>query len=230
MQHVATGDDCWGVRRRRSNVSGAGRPSSDDGTSEIADCERASGGRRLRDDASAEPDHHTADKAIHLFADEAYALVEARLGVALPRPAFGENLVATGIREEQVYVGDDFQVGEAVVRVTQPTERCRTIGRSLGIPKILKVLHELEVCGFYARIVKPGWVASGDALVLRNRPQSAWSINRLHQLMFHDLGDGRLVAEAMAIEHLSVEWKRRVETMRGRLRRGEPLSSNLVDL
>lgn len=181
-------------------------------------------------DASAERVHHTADKAIHLFADENYSLVEAQLGVALPRPTFGENLIAKGIREEHVYVGDDFQVGEAVVRVTQPTERCKTVGRSIGIPKILKALHELEVCGFYARVVKPGRVAVGDPLILRNRPQSAWSVKRLHQLMFHGLVEGQLVEEAMAIERLSVEWKSRVETMRGRLRRGEPLSSNLVDL
>jgi MOSC domain-containing protein YiiM len=184
----------------------------------------------FRGDASAEPVHHTADKAMHLFADENYSLVEARLGVALPRPTFGENLIATGIREEDVYVGEDFQVGETVVCVTQPTERCRTIGRSIGLPKMLRVLHELEVCGFYARVVKPGRVVAGDPLILRRRPQSAWSIKRLHRLMFRGLGEEQLVEEAMAIEHLSDEWKSRVETMRGRLRRGEPLSGKLVDL
>ena len=184
----------------------------------------------FRYDASAEPDHHTTDKAIHLFADEDYRLVESLLRVSLPRPTFGENLTATGVCEEQVYVGDLFQVGEAAICVTQPTERCRTIGLSAGIPKILKVLHELEVCGFYARVVKPGRVAVGDALVLRDRPQSSWSIKRLHRLMFHGLANEQRVAEAMAIEHLSAEWKNRVVTMRARLLRGEPLSSNLIDL
>lgn len=180
-------------------------------------------------DASAEPDHHTVDKAVHLFADENYSLIEAHLGVTLPRPTFGENLIAAGIREEDVYVGDLFQFGEAIICVTQPTERCRTIGRSVGIPRILKVLHELEVCGFYARVIKPGRVADGDPIILAKRPQSTWSVKRLHQLMFHGLSDGQLVEEAMAIEHLSIEWKRRVEIMRGRLRRGEPLSSNVID-
>jgi hypothetical protein len=42
-------------------------------------------------DASAELDHHTADKAVHLFADENYSPLEGRLGVALQRPAFGER-------------------------------------------------------------------------------------------------------------------------------------------
>jgi MOSC domain-containing protein YiiM len=184
----------------------------------------------FRGDASASPDHHTADKTIHLFADENYSLVEARLGVVLPRPTFGENLTVTGVRDEHVYVGDHFQVGDAVVCVTQPTERCRTIGRNLGIPRMLKVLHELEVCGFYARVVKSGRVRAGDPVILSNRSQFTWSIKRLHQLMFRGLADGLLVEQAMALEHLSAEWKSRAEIMRGRLGRGEPLSSNLVDL
>jgi MOSC domain-containing protein YiiM len=184
----------------------------------------------FRGDASAEDDHHTEDKTVHLFADENYKLVEARLGHALPRPTFGENLTATGMREEDVYVGDHFQVGGAVLCVTQPTERCKSIGRSLGLPKILRLMHELEVCGFYARVVEPGRVQPGDLVQLRERPQSSWSIKRLHQLMFRGLADEQLVAQAMAIEQLSSEWKSRAELMRSRLRRREPLSSSLIDL
>jgi MOSC domain-containing protein YiiM len=183
----------------------------------------------LYGDASAETDHHTADKILHLFAEENYSRVETRLAVALPKPTFGENITVTGILEEQVYVGDHFEVGEAVICVTQPTERCKTVGRSLGMPKILKALHELEVCGFYARIIKPGQVANGNLIGLRHRPQSVWSIKRLHHFMFHDLANEKLFEEAMSIEHLSIEWKNRARIMRGRVQRGEPLSSNLLD-
>jgi MOSC domain-containing protein YiiM len=181
-------------------------------------------------DASVETDHHTTDKTVHLFADENYRPIEFCIGRCLTRPAFGENITATGIREEEIYVGDHLEVGAAVICVTQPTERCKTIGRSLGEPKMLKVLHELDLCGFYARVVRPGRVVAGDTIDLRERLQSSWSIKRLHQLMFHGLTDDRLLAQAMAIDHFSVEWKKRAGVMRGRLRRGEPLSSSLIDL
>ena len=184
----------------------------------------------LPGDASAEPGHHTADRTVHLFADENYGPVEAQLGLTLPRPAFGENITATRIRDEEVCVGDCFEVGEAIICVTQPTERCKTIGRSLGVPKILKVLHELEFCGFYARCVEPGRIAVGEAVTLLDRPCSAWPIKRLHRFMFCGLADEHMFAQVMAIERLSPEWKRRAAVMRGRLERGEPLSSNLVDL
>jgi len=181
-------------------------------------------------DASNEPDHHTTDKIVHVFSDENYRLVETRLGLALPRPAFGENLMTTGTLEDAVYVGDQFKIGKATICVTQPTERCKAIGRSLGVPRILKVLHELEICGFYARVIEPGRVDAGDNVELCERPQTAWSIKCLHHLMFHELSNERLVEQVLAIRELSVEWKRRIEVMRGRLRRGEPLSSNLVGL
>jgi MOSC domain-containing protein YiiM len=186
--------------------------------------------RGFIDDASAEVDHHTENKAVHLFSDENYRLVEVRLGLSLPRPTFGENLTTTGMLEDEVYVGDRFRVGEAVICVTQPTERCKAIGRHLGVPRILKILHELEVCGFYARVIEPGRVVAGDTPELCDRSQSTWSVKRLHHLMFHQLAQDQLVNEVLAIPELSIEWKRRVGIMRGRLQRGEPLSSNLVDL
>src|ERR1700674_1467664 len=112
----------------------------------------------IPDDARAELQHHTHHKTDHLFSHENYRLLEAKLGVVLPRPTFGENLTTTGTLENNVYVGDHFRAGKAIICVTQPTERCKTIGRSLGVPRILKALHELELCGFYARVVRPGSV------------------------------------------------------------------------
>jgi MOSC domain-containing protein YiiM len=63
---------------------------------------------------------------------------------------------------------------------------------------------------------------------LCERSQVTWSIKRLHQIMFRQLSDDQLVDQVLAIRELSTEWKKRLEVIRGRLRRGEPLSSNLV--
>jgi MOSC domain-containing protein YiiM len=181
-------------------------------------------------DACTEADHHAPNKTVHLFATEHHPVIAARCGLTLPRPAFGENILATGIGEGDVCVGDHLRIGAAVVCVTQPTERCKAIGRSLGYPKVLKIMHELEACGFYARVVAAGEVAAGDGVSLVARTQPTWTILRLHRLMFKGLGDVALVDEALAINELSAEWKRRLLTMRDRHRRGEPLSSSLAEL
>jgi len=158
------------------------------------------------DDASSEPAHHTQDKTVHLFSNENYRLLEARLGVVLPRPTFGENLTTAGTLENNVYVGDHFRVGKAVICVTQPTERCKTIGRSLGVPTILKALHELELCGFYARVVRPGSVDADDIVELCERPQVAWSIKRLHQIMFRQSACIKLCFVNFRTTNLSIKF------------------------
>jgi MOSC domain-containing protein YiiM len=181
-------------------------------------------------DASSEAGHHTPAKAVHLFGNEHYPVVEGALGTQLPRPAFGENLITARLLEQDVYVGDELRIGEALIGVTRPTERCRTIGRRLGVPRILKVLHQFEACGFYARVIEPGKVSVMDIVHLHARPQAIWSIKRLHQIMFRDLCDDCIVGEVMRIPELCEDWKRRLEVMRGRARRGEPLSSSLAEI
>ena len=39
-------------------------------------------------------------------------------------PAFGENLSTTGLTEQNVYIGDIFRWGEALIQVTQPRSPC----------------------------------------------------------------------------------------------------------
>src|SRR5947209_17182202 len=76
--------------------------------------------------------------------------------------------------------------------------------------------------------VRPGSVDVGDMVELCERSQVTWSIKRLYQIMFRQLSDDQLVDQVLAIRELSTEWKKRLEVMRGRLRRGEPVSSYLV--
>ena len=181
-------------------------------------------------DESTEADHHTPDRSIHIFPDEHYGVVAERLALTLPRPAFGENLTISGALEGEVFVGDCYRIGSATICVTQPTERCKAIGRSLGAPRILKILHDLEACGFYARVVEPGHVQPGDRFELCERPQTAWSIRDLHRVMFQRLADASAVSAVLAVAELSIEWKQRIEVMRERHRRGEPLNSSLGEL
>lgn len=181
-------------------------------------------------DASHETGRHTDDKAVHLFALANYEPIETALERTLPRPAFGENILAEGLDEDAVCVGDLWRIGGALLRVTQPTERCRTVGRSLGAPRMLRVLHQFEICGFYAAVAEPGAVAPGDVIDLCDRTRPEWPIRRLHRAMFRHLGDAPLMTEIGAIPELSPEWKQRISVMRGRLARGEPISSNLTGL
>ena len=182
----------------------------------------------LPGDESFEDVHHTADKDIHVFAFEHYDPIGERLGMTLPRPTFGENFSTLGFTEADIFVGDRLRVGAAVLEVSQPTERCKTIGRSLGEPRVLKVLHQLNVCGFYARVLETGEVEAGDDIILIERQQEEWSILRLHTFMFSRLTDENLREEVLSLPQLTDDWKARIPKMLDLAERGEPLNGSLA--
>ena len=102
--------------------------------------------------------------------------------------------MAGGLRDEDICVGDTLRLGEAYLVVTEPTERCLIPGQSSGEPKLLKLLHEVEICGLYAAGAAEGHMRTGDAIEI---------IKSLHRLMFKGLGDQHALEAAFALPALS---------------------------
>ena len=45
--------------------------------------------------------------------------------------AFGENITVNGMREEDVCIGDTFELGQAIVQVTQPRQPCFKLAKNI---------------------------------------------------------------------------------------------------
>ncbi len=148
-------------------------------------------------DRSYESVHHTRNMDLHAFSLDHYPHYEALAGKRFPVPAFGENLSLSGGVETEVCIGDRFQVGGALVELTQPTERCPTPGRSLGLPPLLKWIRQSLYTGYYLRVLRPGWVSAGDELVLRERPLPQWTVDRVNRALFERLDDAALYEEVL---------------------------------
>lgn len=80
--------------------------------------------------------------------------------------AFGENITISGMCEEDVCIGDTFQIGEAIVQVTQPRQPCFKLAKKYNIPKLPLYFQETGYTGFYFRVLKEGWVSPADTLKL----------------------------------------------------------------
>ena len=105
-------------------------------------------------------------------------------------------------------MGDIWQLGNAKVQVSMPTERCSTIGRRLHLPAMLKWIHEEMMTGYYLRVLAAGTVNVASSITLLERPHSDWSIDRLNQLLFNQR-NRQVMAQACALTELSEEWKQR---------------------
>ena len=77
--------------------------------------------------------HGGIDKAVYAYPVEHYEYWARELGRdKLPFGQFGENLTVEGVLEEEVHIGDVFQVAGARVQVTQPRVPCFKLGVKMG--------------------------------------------------------------------------------------------------
>ena len=118
--------------------------------------------------------HGGPDKAVHQYAQEHCAAWRAELGAlaVLDAPgAFGENLASTGMTERSVCLGDQVQVGSVLLEVSQGRQPCWKLNdRFGGLPGMARRVQGSGRTGWYYRVLQPGHLQAGDALVLVARP------------------------------------------------------------
>ncbi len=151
--------------------------------------------------------HGGPHRAVHIFSEEHYAFFNVKNGSPLPVPAFGENITLQGYNEHHANVGDILKVGDAILQISQPTERCSTMGKSLLQPKLLKWIHEQLMSGFYARVLQPGTLSKHSPVELIEKGPLELNINYLNRLLFKDKKDPAQLNRVCEYEVLSPHWK-----------------------
>lgn len=110
--------------------------------------------------------HGGVDKAIYAYPSEHYEFWRQELpDIDFQWGAFGENLVTQGLLEGEVYIGDEFRVGSAIIRVSQPRLPCFKLAMKFGRPEIIKRFMQSGRSGIYFSVVEEGSLESGDELV-----------------------------------------------------------------
>ena len=97
---------------------------------------------------------------------------------------FGENLTLSDFDECKVFLGDIYQVGEALVQVSQYREPCYKLGHKFGTQKVIKQFIEHGFGGTYLSILNEGYVNVDDEFTLVERPDESLSVTELFQLVF----------------------------------------------
>ena len=71
---------------------------------------------------------------------------------------FGENFTTEGLSDDEVCIGDRYQIGTAVFEVTQPRVTCYRVGIRMNDPRIPALLVSHRRPGFYFRVLEEGEV------------------------------------------------------------------------
>ncbi|UZR97212.1 MOSC domain-containing protein [Chondrinema litorale] len=97
---------------------------------------------------------------------------------------FGENLTVADFDEREVYLGDIYKAGEALVQVSQYREPCYKLGYKFGTPQVIKQFIEHGFGGTYLSILEEGEVNIGDSFTLVERAKNSLTVAELFELVF----------------------------------------------
>lgn len=111
--------------------------------------------------------HGGANKAVYAYPFEHYDYWRNELpGVELTWGNFGENLTTEGLLESEARIGDQFRIGGALVKVTQPRLPCFKLGIRFGRDDMVKRFLASGRSGIYFAVLEEGVVNAGDAIEL----------------------------------------------------------------
>lgn len=155
--------------------------------------------------------HGGPDKAVHCYAAAHYPLWTAALPSGTPNlcpGGFGENLVAEGIDETGLCLGDLWRVGTALMQVSQSRQPCWKLNLRFALPDMARRVQHSGRTGWYFRVLEPGSVAAGDSAALVARPQADWPLDRVSRLLYRDMLDRDALADLAALPELPASWQR----------------------
>lgn len=110
--------------------------------------------------------HGGIDKAVYAYSFDAYDWWKQNRPGTYECGAFGENLTVDSMSEKVIHIGDTFQVGEAVLQVSEPRFPCSRLVAKYDDPSIMKTFNQSGRSGIYFRVLQEGLIDTGSEFKL----------------------------------------------------------------
>lgn len=120
---------------------------------------------------------------------------------------FGENFTVSGLSDEEVCIGDRYQIGNALFEVSQPRVTCYRIGIRMDHPEMAALLTGSGRPGFYFRVLEEGEVEAGDEIELVAKGPQCMSVTEINALLYSSHHPKVELERALQIEALSPGWR-----------------------
>jgi MOSC domain-containing protein YiiM len=141
----------------------------------------------LAGDGQADLIHHGGpDKAICVYPIEHYAFWETKLNRKLEYGAFGENFTVQGMTEDQVCIGDIYQIDDVILQVSQPRQPCFKLGVKYDCKQLPVLVQDTGYSGYYMRVLQEGTIRSLESLrVIEQHPERI-TVHYVNRILHHD--------------------------------------------
>lgn len=173
--------------------------------------------RRVNIDGDGQGDlagHGGEQRAVMVYQTESYDFWKTYLNREDLVPGhFGENFTITGLSDDEVCIGDRYQIGEAEFEVTQPRVTCFRIGLRLNEPEMPNLLVSQHRPGFYFRVITEGQVRAGDDIVRVQRGRHELSVADVDALLYLPNRDIEQLRKVVDVPALSPGWQQSFRDM-----------------
>jgi MOSC domain-containing protein YiiM len=163
--------------------------------------------------------HGGKNKAVYAYASEHYEYWREQLAdVDFTWGMFGENFTTEGLLEENAFIGDQFRVGGATVKIVQPRLPCYKLAIRFARPDMVKRFLASHRSGVYFSVVEEGMVEVGglfERVQQDERRISIADINRAYASPAHNLEMVRRIVDQQVLPHgLHAEFSEMLATLR----------------
>ncbi|KAF2165836.1 hypothetical protein M409DRAFT_24123 [Zasmidium cellare ATCC 36951] len=156
------------------------------------------------------PAHKESHRAVHQYASKNYLTWQKEkpdLAHLFQNGGFGENLVATDLIEESVCIGDIWCVGDRetglLMEVSEPRNPCYKLNARFQWSRALPRIQKTGRVGWNFRVLRPGYVSTGDEMWLVERPNPCWSIMNVVRVLHGKSVEPALYEECTELRALS---------------------------
>ncbi len=152
--------------------------------------------------------HGGPNKAVYGYPSEHYPFWREELpAVNLRWGMFGENFTTAGLAEEELHVGDLFQIGSSIVMVRQPRMPCYKLAAKFQRDDMIERFLVSGRSGFYFSVEQEGSAAVENDFRLLKRNDPGITIAEMNHLLVRDRYNHGLVRKAIATQSLPEDWR-----------------------
>jgi ferredoxin-NADP reductase/MOSC domain-containing protein YiiM/ferredoxin len=158
--------------------------------------------------------HGGENRAVFVYQIESYQYWQDQLGRDdFEYGQFGENFTVQGLADDQVCIGDRYQIGGAVFEVTQPRVTCFRVGIRMNDARMPALLVSHHRPGFYFRVLTEGPVEAGQEIVKLASGPEAMTVAEMDGLLYLPGHPRQQLLRALRIPALSPGWQASFQEM-----------------
>ena len=152
--------------------------------------------------------HGGYDKAVYGYSYNHYKLWGERLNKEFGEFGLvGENLTIDDFDENNINIGDRFQINDCILQVSQPRIPCYKIGIKMNSRDFPKMFSQSGLLGSYFRVIQEGNIEAGNEIQKIYSEENSMSLKDIASLLFVDVKNIDSMKKAVDIKSLTEEIK-----------------------